>query len=56
MDLADFEAMRPGEPWPKKKAGILCGVEGRASRAACHSVCVFGKDMEMGGEQLCGVD
>lgn len=31
-----------GEPCPKKKAGILSGVEGKDSSAAFHSASVLG--------------
>lgn len=40
-------AMSIGDPCPKKKAGIFSGVEGSASNAVRHSLCVFGKDIIM---------
>jgi hypothetical protein len=38
-------AISIGDPCPKKKAGIFSGVEGSASNAVRHSLCVFGKDI-----------
>jgi hypothetical protein len=40
-------AMSIGDPCPKKKAGIFSGVEGSASNAVRHSLCVFGNDIIM---------
>lgn len=42
------EKVNIGEPWPKKKAGILDGFSGSASKALRHSSRVLGKEPAMG--------